>query len=305
MTKTKMTSAQGVEVVLFSGDRLLFDRFELPRALVHRYMLIFYGLVIVGLSQLQLYELLKPLSPTERLMVVALSELAAVVAIIFALVILEVMQKPGKRLVLHSTLFSFVAAGLSTLSSEVLVESPPKDTVPGVLHFLIIWGSIHVIMEIATHFVILKIMPRVLLDMRGDRADGFGLYVPPSERIDIKGQEFFPQDIQRISAEGNFIRVVTLEGAHFLPGPYGPVIDTLPPKLGLQLSRSDWVGAVAIAGLRKEGRDLLVVLVDGATVRVAQSRKKVVTEWMQTRRQGRTEEVPEAGLAAMSTQSGK
>jgi hypothetical protein len=296
---------QGVEVVLFSGDRMLFDRFELPRALLHRYMLLFYAVLTVGLSQLQIYELLKPLSPAERLAVVAASEVAAILTIILAIVVLEVTQQPGKRRVLKSSLFSFVAAGISTVASEALVDSPSKSTVPGALHFLIIWGSIHVIMEIATHFVILKIMPRILRDMRGDGADGIGLQVPPSSRIDIKGQEFFPQDIQRISAEGNYIRVVTFGGSHFLPGPYGPVIDSLPPKLGLQLSRSEWVGAVAVAGLRKDGRELLVELVDGATVRVAQSRKKVVTEWMRARGQGRADEVPEAGLAAMSTQSGK
>lgn len=305
MSKTTSASATGVEVVLFSGDRMLFDRFELPRALVHRYMLLFYGALILGLSQLQLFELLKPLAPSARLAVVAVSEVAAMLCLLMSLVVIELLQKAGTRRVLHSSLFSFVAAGISTITSEFFVESPPKSNFPGLLHFAIIWASIHVIIEISTHFVMLQIMPRVLRDMRGDASDGMGLYVPPSNRVEIKGQEFFPHDLQRISAEGNYIRVMTAGGAHFLPGPYGPVIDSLPPNLGLQLSRSEWVGAVAVAGLRKDGRDLLVELVDGATVRVAQSRKKVVTEWMQARGQGSAEDGPEAGLAAMSTQSGK
>ena len=302
----RMEPGLGLDVVLFSGDRIRFDHLELPRALLHRYMLLFYGVLVVALSQLQLYELLKPLSPAGRLAVVAVSELASVLFLLLALVIIELTQPKGRRRVLKSSVFSFCAAGISCVASEFFVDSPSRATLPGILHFIIIWASIHVIVEISTHFVMLQIMRRVLRDMRGGQAEPMEYRGSPSARIGIKGQDFLPDELVRITAEGNYIRVVTRKASHFLPGPFGPVIDGLPKGLGLQVSRSDWVGKVAVAGLRKEGRDLGVALTDGAVVRVAQSRRKAVAEWVEALHQGDREGPASDGAGmAMSIQTGK
>jgi len=286
MSMADAGSARGVEVALLSGDRMQFDRFELPRALVHRYMLLFYVILTVALSQLQLYELIKSLSPAGRLTVVAATQFAGIASILFVLICVELLQKPGTRIVLSASLFAYCAAGISTIVSEFFVASPPKDTLSGMIHFVVIWGSIYVITEIGIHYVMLQIMPRALRDLRG--VDGRAMRVAklPGRRIEIKGQLFFPEEILRISAEGNYIRVVTRSTAHFLPGPFGPVAEGLPPEMGLQVSRSDWVGAMGVTGLRKDGREVWVEMSDGISVRVAQSRRKAVVEWEMSLRRG-------------------
>ena len=210
-------SARTIEVVLFSGDRLRFDHLELPRALLHRYMFLFYGLLTAGLSQLQLYETLQPLSPGARLGVVAVSVITVMTAIILSVVVLELRQRPGTRRVLNASLFAFVSSLLSALSAEMFVSGPLRSTLSGVLHFVIIWMSIFVIVQIGTHFVLLRVLRRVLRDMRGEEAGEPETFVPLGERVEIKGQSFVPGELVRIAAEGNYIRVVTLDEAHFLP----------------------------------------------------------------------------------------
>lgn len=298
-------ASRRVELVMFSGDRILFGRFELPRALLHRYMMLCYAVTTGILSQLELFTPMITMSAGERLAVVLLSIGAVLGTAIAGVIGVELWHRSTSRLVIRASPFLFAASGVSAVATEWFVHVVPGEGWPGIVHLLIIWCCFYVISQILTHFLMLKVMTRALNDMRGGcpRSDRAARETEP--RIEIKGQLLRPGDILRVAAEGNYIRVVTNGRQHFLPGPFGPVIEALPPDLGVQVSRSDWVAAAGVAGLRKAGRDIAVEMIDGTTVRVAQSRRKAVTEWVQSLGQGRSADVGAPDPRATSTQSGK
>lgn len=298
---------------MFSGDRILFERFELPRALLHRNMLVFYVVLIGVLSQLNLFSPLLLMTGAERLAVVTISVLGGTLPLLIALVIGEWLQAPGSIRVYRASWVIALASGCSLVAAEVYVQSVVDRPLPGLGYLLVIWTCFYVIMQATSHFVMLRLMKRVLIDMRGAEAlprGADGRAIGPRE-IEIKGQRFLPGSLVRITAEGNYIRVTDQQAQHLLPGPFGPVIESLPEALGLQVSRSEWVAAGAVAGLRKVGREMILDLRNGHSLRVAQSRRKAVAEWVAallpdlSAPQG---EVPSGGRyagMARSIQSGK
>ena len=273
---------RGIDIVMFSGDRIAFGRFELSRALFHRHALLYYVIITGVLSQLELFQPFETMTGGQRLTSVIISILSALVGVHASVLAVELFQKPGTRPVVHGTWVILVASGLSTLVTEWYVRIHLGDGIPGLLHFLIIWTCFFIIMQILSHYVMVRMIRRILRAMRrvgdvpaGDRSSA-------DETILIKGQSLKPGEIRRITAERNYIRIVMVDRQHFLPGPFGPVIEGLPRGLGLQVSRSDWVAAAAVSGLRKTGRNLTLDLADGSAVRVAESRGSAVTEWVAT-----------------------
>ena len=266
-----------LELVLFSGDRVRFRRMELPRALLHRNMLAFYLVYTVLFAQLRVFNEAMTMSPLERLVVVALSLCAVVIPAWLWAHILERMQRPGTVRVLYVTNHVLVLSGMSAALSCWLLFNLPGRPFPVPLHFIIIWAWFFVLTEISAHFVLLVLIRRALRDMRKTDVE-VALDPTDATLIDIKGTQVRLDDLRRLAAEGNYIRVITSKTQYFLPGPFGPVSDALPESVGIRVSRSDWVAWSAIARTYREGRDLTLELTDGSTVRVAQTKRQAVLD---------------------------
>ena len=301
MTLPPLDPRTTMEMVLFSGDRVRFRRMELPRGMLHRYALMFYVGFAVILGQFPMFNETLDMSLLERLGVTMLAVAVAVLAAMLWFWLGEWRQPPGTRRELNASTMLIGLSGISTMFIAYVCYVMPGHPFPRPLHLVAIWSWFFLLAQIFTHYFLLVLMRRVLMDMR--KADPEEVALDPVEAafLDIKGARVQMESLCRIAAEGNYIRVITDGAQHFLPGPFGPVAAALPRGLGMQVSRSDWVARAAVVGAHRHGRDLTLDLVDGSAVRVAQARRKAVLDWLEGSAQGG--DGPEAG-SAMSTQTG-
>ena len=89
--------------------------------------------------------------------------------------------------------------------------------------------------------------------------------------------------VRRLEANGNYVLVVTADGRHLAPGPFGAVAAALPERLGRRVHRSHWVATGAVQRLVKAGRNLWIVAADEAVVPVAPSMQQAVQDWLAER----------------------
>lgn len=289
-----------LDVVLFSGDRVRFRRMELPRGLLHRYALVLYSGFAVILSQVPMFNETLDMNLLERLGITVLAVAVAVLSALLWFWLAELRQPPGTRREMRVSPVLFVLSGLSTVAIVYLAYVVPGHRYPRPLHFIAIWFWFFLLAQIFTHYFLLVLMRRVLLDMRKSDPEEVALDPGAATVLDIKGVQVPLAALCRVAAEGNYIRVVTDGGQHFLPGPFGPVAEALPPGLGMRVSRSDWVARGAITRAYRHGRDLTLDLVDGSAVRVAQARRKAVLDWLEGAAQGAAEGVSEGASGGVS-----
>jgi hypothetical protein len=240
------------------------------------------------------------MSPLGRLGVVSLGLVGVVLPSALRFVLSERQQKPVSIDVVNVTRLLLVFTFISAVLSSYLAYSVPGRPFPKPLHFMAIWLWFYVLAEILTHCFLLVLTRRILADLRGADRE---VALDPTEAtlLDIKGARVRLSELSRVAAEGNYIRVVTAGAQHFLPGPFGPVADALPEAIGMRVSRSDWVARAAILKAQRAGRDLMLELTDGSTVRVAQAKRKAVLDWLQGLAQGEGEM---SMGSATSTQTG-
>lgn len=285
MTTLPIDKLTTLELVLFSGDRVRFRRMELSRALFHRNTLIFYFAFTVILAQLRMFNEMLTMTPVERLAFIAMGLAAVVVPAWLWIFLLERLQRPDSIRTLNVTNHLIVFSGISALLCSYLAYTLPGKPFPRPVHFLSIWLWFLVLAQVFTHYFLLVLVRRMLQDMRKTSQE---VALDPTEAtlLDIKGARVRLADLWRVAAEGNYIRVITSGSQHFLPGPFGPVTDALPDALGIRVSRSDWVARVAISKTHREGRDLSLELTDGSIVRVAQTKRRAVLDWINGAEQG-------------------
>ncbi|PLL11978.1 hypothetical protein C0V75_13865 [Tabrizicola sp. TH137] len=300
MTQDVIDRQTTLEVELFSGDRVRFHRFELPKALFHRYSLLIYMALAAFLSQTQLFHALVTLSSGQRVLIVCFCILTALVPIALWVLALEWLQKPGTVRRLNAPPQLLVFALFPTVAYVYLIYVRPGRDFGEPMHFVVIWVWLYVLLEIEAHVLLLLLMRPVLQDMRG-RQVAVALDPVAAAELEIKGQRVKVGELYRVTAEGNYIRVITAQGQHFLPGPFGPVADALPEGLGMRVSRSDWVARGAVMQARRKGRDVTLDLLDGSAVRVAQARRKAVLDWIEGPGQGGASA---EGWSERSTQTG-
>lgn len=96
-------------------------------------------------------------------------------------------------------------------------------------------------------------------------------------------------DVLRLEANGNYVVARLPKGPKLLPGPFAAVVARMPATQGLRVHRSHWVAKAAIQTVRREGRDLLVILRSGDAVPVSAAYQGAVRDW-----QRRQEADPEA-----------
>lgn len=271
-----------IEVIMFSGDTVAFGPFELVRSYFHRYMIIQYILLCFFVTVIDTRNGFGQMFLDERARNIALSiALGVLLLAIFALVLEYIGYRNGTVRIKGSP-FLLTAAVIGVLV-DVTVSNEAVLPVPGLIMLLIYY---YVVVEAFAHLLVLFVMPRVLGDLRRRKAGAAPKAADPvgpsqvaqdADHVEIGDKRIRADTLIRVMAEGNYLRVVTKDERLYLPGPFGAVVDPLPERLGVRVSRSDWVAAKAARAIRRDGREMFVDLQDGTAVRVANSRQKVVT----------------------------
>lgn len=98
-------------------------------------------------------------------------------------------------------------------------------------------------------------------------------------QVRVANRLFDAGDIVLVQAEGTHVVLTTTRARQVLPGPFAAVVAQMPPELGQQISRGDWVATTAVQSLRRDGRDVLLQCRGGQTLRVAASRQAKLRDW--------------------------
>ena len=291
---------------LFTQDVVFFQRHELPRAALHRFVAGEYLVLLVVLAVFSLGGALQPMS---NLTAVALQgvKLITTMGVCLGLVYLLEQRHDGKRpLQVPASAILIVATLVAAVIGQALMViwlGLPKLPLG---RMFMLWLFQYFVAEVFVCLVMYLVMPRVLSDLRGVEIRSvaesyrFGTQTiqpeaaPPPEAAEhgqwseIGGQRIALSDLRHIEAEGNYIRVTTTQKRLYLPGPFGPVAESLPPELGMQISRSDWVARAAVAGVLRAGGELRLQLTVGGEVTVPRNRHKVVLAWLEEEAQRAT-----------------
>ncbi len=289
MTRPLPQEDARLEIVLFSGDIVAFGRGELARGLLHRYVLIHYLFLCFFLSIVDTSSGQPIAMMEERAIIIASGVVVAVVVLLLVALVLDQIAARRGRFCISASPFLFTAAAIGVFVGDVAELWIVENSTQLWLRSGALALFYYILAEAVAHLLMLVVMPRVLRDLRGYVPSPVepAVSVPPLamfpvadaavDQLEIGGRLVNAQDLIRITAEGNYLRVLTQQDRMYLPGPFGVVVDPLPEQLGVRVSRSDWVARSAVRGIRREGREMFVDLHDGATVRVANSRQKVVT----------------------------
>lgn len=283
MTRLPEPDNPRIEVILFSGDRLTFGPFELARVLIHRNMLVQYVLLGFFLTIIDTRSGLPRSGMNDQALIVSFCILAAVPFLLLVTAVLDLIARHrGRVLRIHASPVLASVALVGVVAGDV-GEYLVMGYATRVERTFALFLFYYVLVETVAHLLVLLVMPRALRDIR-ERAAGRGQLVTPArpvvaevpDQVEIGGRRIAAEALIRITAEGNYLRVYSGRQRMYLPGPFGRAVEQLPESLGVRVSRSDWVALRAVRALRREGRDLYLDLMDGATVKVANARQKVV-----------------------------
>lgn len=262
-------------MTVVTGDRLYFRRYEILRALLHRYALGYQLVGVVMLVILPVRAEFGLLSATERLILCGSTGMLLIAVAMVLIFTLERLLGRNGTVRIHASPIIAVGVLAAVVAGNMILHSY-IGTRTTIAQTLVLWAFFQVYVEALMLLIMYLSMPKIVRDLRKTDAPAEPATGPG---VSIGGQMFAVASLQRIEAEGNYLRVTTRTGRHLVPGPFGKATEPLPPQLGLRIGRSDWVAAAAVVGLRTDERDLLVVLECGATVRVSQARRKAVEAW--------------------------
>jgi DNA-binding LytR/AlgR family response regulator len=273
-----------IEVDLFSGDKVVLGPLETPRFLLHRYMLINYVLVAFCLTIIDTRSGLPSNGLQDQALLVTIAMAGAIALLLLVAVLLDMIARRRKRVLqIAASPVLAVAAVIGVLTGDI-AEYAIVGYRTSLARSAVLMVFYYVVIEMLAHLFLLRTLPRVLRDLRSRGAAKGTLPVAPPriaadvpDVVDIGGQKIPTKDLVRITAEGNYLRVQTVQSRLFLPGPFGRVVDQLPEQLGVRVSRSDWVALREVHALRRDEGSIFLDLKDGASVKVANTRQKLVT----------------------------
>lgn len=284
---------------LFTQDVVFFQRHELPRAALHRFVAGDYLVLLVVLSVFSLGGGLQPMS---NLTAIALQgvKLITTMGVCLGLVYLLELRHDGKRpLQVPASAILIVATLVAAVVGQAMIAIWLQLPALPTGQMIMLWLFQYFVAEVFVCLVMYLVMPRVLSDLRGVEIRSvaesyrFGTQtVQPDAALipavaeqnqwsEIGGQRIALADLRHIQAEGNYIQVTTTQKRMYLPGPFGPVAESLPAELGMQISRSDWVARAAVAEVLRAGAELRLQLTVGGEVTVPRNRHKVVLAWLE------------------------
>jgi hypothetical protein len=117
-------------------------------------------------------------------------------------------------------------------------------------------------------------------------------YTPSSSNENTRIEATIPKEILQIVrssstwyiiSEEHYLRIVGIEGSRLLRGRISDVASASDPRHGLMLHRSVWVSVHGCQNLKTDGRKLTLVAKDGADLKVSNSRRKMVMDWIEAK----------------------
>jgi uncharacterized membrane protein YjfL (UPF0719 family) len=155
---------------------------------------------------------------------------------------------------------------------------------------VLLFASLSLYVEFVTAVILRKAVPRAVAELQAKAAraqvlDPTAAPLAAAEMgVDaVETPAVVPavlEGVLRVEAQGNHVLVVTEQGRHLLPGPFGAFVARLPSNLGRQVHRSHWVACRAIVRTRRQGRDVIIETVDGARVPVASTKFGALRTWL-------------------------
>lgn len=197
----------------------------------------------------------------------------------------------GQDVIVRASRLFLLAATLGLMASSVVhawLGIKPLPTVPqAVADIAFNYLMAEILGGVGVHFV----APLVLAELRA-KALPTAETAPPADppepevhpnrvqSVRVANRQFRPDDILRLRAERTHVVLTTRDGQQILPGPFAAVVAQMPPELGQQISRADWIATSAVREMRQDGRDMLIFLQDDEVLRIPAARQARLRPWL-------------------------
>lgn len=300
---------------LFSHDEIVLMPGEVAQVLRHRLMMAFYLGGILALIWLNWDKRVPGLSmelhAPPQIFAVLMGGLVPVLGLLWA----DRRARRGGEVVVSASRLFLCAAVLGFAGYNVLAVplgvAPAPSLQEAVLDIAFNYVLAEIIGGLAVHFIApplltelrrfapatvapssVALSPAVplpaslsaaVLSEQWPAASGVALpaAVPKRAQVRVANRLFDADDILLVQAERTHVILTTPRAKQILPGPFSGVVAQLPPDLGQQVSRADWVATAAVKAIRREGRDMVILCRDGQTLRVAASRQVKLRDWFE------------------------
>lgn len=295
---------------LFSQDVVCFQRHEVLRAIIHRYVIGYILLVWVVVSLLDLRGIMQPIATWESAIINCSGVMLAIMVYLGVASWREWRHRGRSPLVVNVSPVLMLGSLAGVVWAEVMAQLWLGYPALAWGKLAVLWMFFYFLSEVFISLVMFFLIPKVLSDLRGVPIrsvteshrftiedlpsapvaepaavpEAVSATTPAAERpvwSDIGGQRITLADLRHIEAEGNYIRVSTTKKRMYLPGPFGPVAESLPPDLGMRVSRSDWVARDAVESVLRDEVGLRLRLTVGGEVLVPKNRRKAVLAWLE------------------------
>lgn len=272
---------------LLTGEAIPLADGEFLRIAIHRYLLLFYAL-IVGFIFVANSNPTRDAVPLDlRLIGYGSSVLVGVIALFLSATVFRriSLRRTGQEVISFPVALAITVA-CSVLYGEVLTPHLYGDPMAPIGQILIKLGFYVVTVEVAAAAVMYALLPRILSHLRKQTYRTLSDLIPQPEGADLSspiqlaGHDLNLESLIRMEVDGDMIRIISTDGQRIAQGPLSQLVETLPDDLGIMVHRSDWVARAAVVGTTRIGRSRALRMRNGDVVRVASSRDAVVAEWL-------------------------
>lgn len=271
------------QLVFLGGDEVRIFPHEIGPILRHPLIMLFY--LVIGVVNLGIGAAFLRVSDGDhllslRLPLICLSMLLGLLNLVICIRLVAWFQRSRSLARIHVTpplVFSILCGQISlAVTQRIFLDASPPPLWLMICAIIGFWG-------VAEAFIgfLRRHADRILQDVRSHNPRADHAPPPPDHAALVAGNRSFPvETVLRLSAQGNYVRVITDSAEVLVPGPLSDLAAAMPETLGALVHRSDWVATRAITAAYRDGRNTVLDLVDGTAVRVASSREARVRDWL-------------------------
>lgn len=276
-----------MQLRLLTGETIPLADGEFLRIALHRYLLLFYAL-IVAFVFVSNADAARDAVPLElRLLGYGSSVLLGVLVLFVSVAVVRrvTLRRTGQQAIPFPAILAITIA-CSVFYGEALTPQLYGDPIAPVGQVLMKIGFYIVIIEVAAAVLMYALLPRILSHLRGRPYRSLSDLIPSQAAashaplLPFAGHDLNLDSLIRLEVDGDMIRIITTDGTLLAPGPLAQLVEPLPAELGIMVHRSDWVARSAVVGTTRIGRSRALRLRNGDVVRVASSRDAMVAEWL-------------------------
>lgn len=284
---TESKAAERVQFRLLTGETIPLVDGEFLRIALHRYLLLFYAL-IVGFIFVANANPTRDAVPLElRLIGYGSSVLIGVIALFLSTTVIRriTLRRSGQQVIPFPINLAITVA-CAVVYGEALTPNLYGDPMAPIGQILIKLGFYIVTVEVAAAVVMYALLPRILSHLRKRPYRSLSDLIDDPKPVDtnpplrLAGQDLNLESLIRMEVDGDMIRIIATDGQRIAQGPLSQLVESLPDDLGIMVHRADWVARTAVVGTTRIGRSRALRLRNGDMVRVASSRDAVVAEWL-------------------------